>query len=364
MKIAVCYDSFELRGGGERTTLLLAKHLNADLYTTFIKWGGTYSKEGLFHGINFYEIAPWIPSINIVKHEFMAKTFSNLNLFDSYDIVILSNAWAAYAAILNKSNLYYCFSPPRVFYDLYYSIRSRQTVPFKLVLDVWRNWRMPKDQILVKQHVKKIISISKVVADRVKRYYDRESEIIYPPVDTKQLKFKDYEDFFLVVQILRPEKRTSLIIEAFKHIKDKKLFIVGDGPEKKKLELQSKHYKNIQFLNPQLERDEIIDLYSRCLGTIYIPKNEDFGLIPVESMAAGKPCIGVNEGGLLETLINNKTGFLINPTVKNLIKYIKFLTPEKAEKMKKACINQAKKFDESIFYRKFDNIIRETVKSF
>ncbi|MEM5808888.1 MAG: glycosyltransferase, partial [Candidatus Aenigmatarchaeota archaeon] len=134
--------------------------------------------------------------------------------------------------------------------------------------------------------------------------------------------------------------------------------ICGEGPEKEKLMLQAKDCKNIKFVNYNISKKELLDLYSRCLATIYIPKDEDFGFIPVESMASGKPCIGANEGGLKETIIHGKTGFLINPTVNNLIKTIKHLTPEKAEKMKKDCIKRAKEFDISVFYKKWETYLK------
>lgn len=103
-------------------------------------------------------------------------------------------------------------------------------------------------------------------------------------------------------------------------------------------------------------------IFARCLATIYIPIDEDFGLIPVESMAAGKPCIAANEGGLKETVVDGKTGFLIEPTVKNLISAVRDLTPEKAEKMKQDCVKRAKKFDISVFYEKFDEIVKRAIE--
>jgi glycosyltransferase involved in cell wall biosynthesis len=205
------------------------------------------------------------------------------------------------------------------------------------------------------------VSISQNVGKRVKRYYDRESEVIYPPVETKNYKCKDYEDFFLVIQRLYLPKRTRIIVEAFKKMPDKKLIIVGDGPEKKKLENMAARSKNIQFLPYNIPPNEIIDLYSRCMATIYIPKEEDFGFIPVESMASGKPCIGSNEGGVKETIIDRKTGFLIKPTVSKLINAVKAMDVERAESMKKNCIKRAKDFDIKTFYRNWDMIIKRSM---
>jgi glycosyltransferase involved in cell wall biosynthesis len=228
-------------------------------------------------------------------------------------------------------------------------------------VSLWRSWRVPKEQRVVRDHVEKIATYSKNVARMIKRYYNRNSEIIYPPVDTAKFGCKGYEDLFLVVQRLELVKRTSLIIEAFKRMPDKKLLIVGEGPEKKRLKKLAKNCKNVQLIGSIGEK-ELLDLYARCLATIYIPIDEDFGLIPVESMVAGKPCIVANEGGLKETVVDGKTGFLIEPTVKNLIRAIRDLTPEKAEKMKQDCVKRAKKFDISVFYEKFDEIVKRAIE--
>jgi glycosyltransferase involved in cell wall biosynthesis len=361
MKIAICHNHLGERGGAERLVLYLAKHYNADIFTSFVEPEKTYGE--LLSGLRFHIPDFPIPRAPILKQEIASLWFSNLDLKNEYDLILTSSSLGVYACIKNRPNIWYCDTPQRMFYDLYEYYATKHWGAFKkFIVSLWRSWRVPKEQKVVRNHVEKIVTYSENVARRIKKYYNRDSEIIYPPVDTAKFECKDYEDFFLVVQRLELAKRTSKIIEAFKRMPNKKLLIVGEGPEKKELERLAKNCKNIQFLG-SINEKELLDLYARCLATIYIPIDEDFGLIPVESMAAGKPCIAANEGGLKETVVHGKTGFLIKPTIKNLISTVSGLTPEKAERMKQECIKRAKKFDISVFYEKFDETIKRVIEN-
>lgn len=360
MKIAICHNHLGERGGAERLVLYLAKHFNADIFTSFVESEKTYGE--LLSGLRFHIPDFPVPRAPILKQEIASLWFSNLDLKSEYDLILTSSSLGVYACIKNHPNMWYCDTPPRMFYDLYKYYATKHWGAFKkFVVSLWRSWRVPKEQKVVRDHVEKIATYSKNVARRIKKYYNRDSEIIYPPVDTTKFECKGYEDFFLVVQRLEPAKRTSLIIETFKRMPDKKLLIVGEGPEKKELGRLAKNRKNVQLLG-SINEKELLDLYARCLATIYIPIDEDFGLIPVESMAAGKPCIAANEGGLKETVIDGKTGFLIEPTIKNLANVVEGLSAENAEKMKRDCIKRAKEFDISIFYKKFDELVERAVE--
>ena len=287
MKIAICHNHLGERGGAERLVLYLAKHFNADIFTSFVKSEKTYGE--LLSGLRFHIPDFPVPRAPILKQEIASLWFSNLDLKSEYDLILTSSSLGVYACIKNRPNIWYCDTPQRMFYDLYEYYATKHWGAFKkFVVSLWRSWRVPREQKVVRDHVEKIATYSKNVARRIKKYYNRDSEIIYPPADTAKFEFKDYEDFFLVVQRLELAKRTSLIIEAFKRMPDKKLLIVGEGPEKKMLEKLAKNCKNVQLLGSISEK-KLLDLYARCLATIYIPIDEDFGLIPVESMAAGKP---------------------------------------------------------------------------
>ena len=113
-------------------------------------------------------------------------------------------------------------------------------------------------------------------------------------------------------------------------------------------------YPNITFIGP-VEGKELEDYHGKCIATLYLSRKEDFGMSPVESMAAGKPCIAVNEGGLKETVIHKKTGYLIEPgdvyNIDNIIAAINYISPQKAKKMRKACEKRAKEFSEEKYIK-------------
>lgn len=167
-----------------------------------------------------------------------------------------------------------------------------------------------------------IIAISHEVQNRIKKYYERESEIIYPPVDVEKFNTNKAtpilslpKDYYLVVSRLVPYKRVDLVVEAFNDL-NLPLVIVGTGSEEKKL--KSKAKKNIRFAGFVTESD-LISYYFQAKAFIF-PQIEDFGIAAVEAQAAGVPVIAHNKGGALDTVFDGKTGvFFKTQTKKSLI---------------------------------------------
>lgn len=126
--------------------------------------------------------------------------------------------------------------------------------------------------------------------------------------------------------------------------------IVSGGPDAVRIKRMAENALNIKVMGMVAEK-RLLKLLGECIATIYVPKDEDFGMSPVESMAAGKPVLGVNEGGLLETIVHEQTGYLIpaNPDVEDVIKGVRYLNEEKSLSLREHCIQQAKKFDRKIF---------------
>jgi glycosyltransferase involved in cell wall biosynthesis len=137
------------------------------------------------------------------------------------------------------------------------------------------------------------------VENRIKKFYRREAEVIHPPVETNRFRIQGKrEDYFLIVSSFAPYKRIDLAIEAFNRI-GYPLKIVGSGPEEKKLKSMAK--SNVEFLGWQPD-DVVADCYSKCRALIF-PGEEDFGIVPLEAMACGRPVIAYGRGGILETII-------------------------------------------------------------
>ncbi|MEM4367455.1 MAG: glycosyltransferase [Candidatus Aenigmatarchaeota archaeon] len=352
MKIAIFFDIFDEMGGAEKFAIMVAKKLKADIYTTYVNWN-LFKKE--MKGIKVKEIGLTFKNHKLLTYSEIAFRFSQLKLKD-YDFYIFMRLYCISAARNHHPNLWLCSSPIRAVYDLhdfiYKNLKFWQKPIFKLWCLIYKYF----DKKWVK-NFDKITANSKNVAKRLKDFYGLDVEVTYHPVEFKKYRYSEPEDYYFAPGRFVKEKRMDLIIRAFKRMPNKKLVISGDGPERERLFELAKNSKNIEFVGV-VDENKMVELYSKCIATIYMPINEDYGLVPIESMASGKPCIGANEGGPKETIIHGKTGFLIEAKEDEIIKYVNILTKDLAKKMKDDCIERAKEFDIDIFIKKIKKIIR------
>jgi glycosyltransferase involved in cell wall biosynthesis len=149
-----------------------------------------------------------------------------------------------------------------------------------------------------------------------------------------------------------------LIIKAFLKMPHKRLIIASGGTELKKLQKLAKNASNIHFTG-WLDDAQLTDLLGHAIATLYLPTDEDFGMSPIESMAAGKPVIGVAEGGLLETIIPEQTGILLPPplTLEAICEAVEAMTPHHALSMRKNCEAQAQRFRIEVFSKKMRQLL-------
>jgi glycosyltransferase involved in cell wall biosynthesis len=352
MKIAIFHDYFGAIGGGEKVAITLAKLLNADIITTDVEAIDKLDREVDVRSLGHTPTIPPLKQISATK-KFYSSDFSN-----DYDFFIFTGNWSHYAAHNNHPNMWYCYTPIRVFYDLYYTFLHRQDFITRPAFRAWVYGHRWMDQRSV-NNVDQLVTISKNSQKRIEKYYHRTADIIYPPVDVSKFRHKEYGDFWFSVNRLYPEKRIELQINAFRKIPDEKLIIVGgyakgDHAKKYAKNISKGLPQNVKILG-EISEKELIDLYARCKGLICTALDEDFGLTPVEAMASGKPVIAVNEGGFRET-VTEKTGLLINADLHSIIEAIKFIS-NKPEKYKESCLKQATKFDISIFSKNIKNVI-------
>ena len=155
-------------------------------------------------------------------------------------------------------------------------------------------------------------------------------------------------------------KRIDIIIEAFKKMPEKKLVIVSTGSDEKRLKEFADGCVNIKFTGA-VDEKTLLQLYATCEATIIAAKDEDLGLVPIESNASGKPCIAIREGGFKETIIEGKTGvFFDTPDAESIMKAV-----ERCEKIKwntKAIKRNAKRFDTKVFIKRMENIMKSINK--
>lgn len=358
MKICVFHDYFGAIGGGEKVVLSISKLFDATIVTTDI-----YALPAEFRDrtISLGETIK-IPPIKQIDASFKFY-FSD---FQDYDFYIFSGNWAIFAAGKHKPNLFYCHTPTRAFYDLYDEYLRNRNILTKPTFILWVKLHKTWTERILRE-VNKFVCNSENTKLRCKKYWGVEADVIYPPVDTSKFKFKSYGDFWLSVNRLYPEKRIELQLEVFRRLPNEKLFVVGgfskgDHAEKYAKKLIKIAPKNVKFLG-SVSEDELIELYAECKGLLCTAKDEDFGLTPVEAMASGKPVVAVNEGGYKESVINNKTGYLVNPNVLEIIDAMKKVS-ENPERFRENCLERAKEFDISKFYIKIENILSEIYQKF
>lgn len=354
MKIAIFHDYFGAIGGGERVVLLMAKILKADIFTTDTEAVTRIDPSG--------EVVSIGKTIKIPPLKQISATirFQRADISDRYDLFIFTGTWSLAASGRHHPNIWYCYTPARAFYDLYPTFMGRQNFITRQLFRTWVYHHRSYDQRQV-GNVDRIVAISKNVQDRIGRYYHRDSEVIYPPVDTSRYRCTEYGDFWLSVNRFYPEKRIELQIEAFRRLPNERLVIAGgyakgDHASRYAEKIMRNVPPNVTILG-EIGEDQLRDLYARCKAHICTALDEDYGLTPLEAMASGKPVLAVNEGGFRET-VTNETGILVEADIGQITRAVRELSSDPV-RYGDACLARAKKFD----LLRFDEQMRRLVSN-
>ncbi|MDI6804805.1 MAG: glycosyltransferase [Bacteroidota bacterium] len=269
---------------------------------------------------------------------------------NEYDLIISSSHAVAKGVRVRKNAIHicYCHTPMRYIWDQYenYFSKTQSGLATRTAMGLFRRYLQQWD-VKSSSRVNYFIANSKNVQERILRIYNRESEVIYPPVETSRFKISQNEgEYFLIVSALVPYKRIDIAVDAFNEIGEK-LVIVGVGSELEKLKKSA--MPNIEFQGWASD-GVIADYYSKCRALIF-PGEEDFGIVPLEAMASGKPVIAYAKGGTLETVVENRTGIFFQHQCKeSLIDAAKRFDTKKfnAEEIHR----HALEFDRKIFKEK------------
>jgi glycosyltransferase involved in cell wall biosynthesis len=359
LKIAIVADWLTNRAGAERVVVTLADLFpNADIYTSVFKPKIFPELKDRNVYTSFLQTMPFGR-----RHQLWPtlrpRAFEELNL-DDYDIVISSASAEAKGVITKPETLHicYCHTPTRYYWSHYhYYLEHPEYGPLNPII----RWIMPKlihnlrlwDRVAA-DRVDVFVANSKTTAARIRKYYEANSTVIYPPVDTHRFGVsREVGDYYLIVGRQTGYKRTDIAIEAFNRL-GWPLKIVGTGPMLKKWMMKSR--RNIEFLG-RVGDSEVAQLMSQAQALIF-PGEEDAGIVPLEAMASGRPVIAYARGGATETIIEGKTGlFFGEQTAAALMAAVK--KHSQITWHPNAIKEHALQFDTTVFRRKIKNFVNQ-----
>jgi len=330
MKIALIHDMLVQEGGQERVLRALQ-----ELFPSAPTFVLIYDKKARKELYNDKDIRSTflqkMPNIETKYQWYLPLMSSAIESHDlrEFDVVLSSSSSFAKGILCRPQTLHicYCHTPTRYLWsdpqgyveDLPYPNTIKNFLPF--YLSHLRKWDWT-----AAQRVDHFLANSKTVQQRIKRYYNRDAQVIYPPVDVNNFNIAEsIDNYYLMGGRLVPYKRYDLAIKAFNKL-DMPLKIFGTGPEFERLKNLAN--PNIKFLGRISEKKKA-ELYSKCIAFIN-PQEEDFGITAIEAMASGRPVIAYGAGGASETILPGQTGeFIQDQTWENLANTIIHFQPNK-----------------------------------
>jgi glycosyltransferase involved in cell wall biosynthesis len=370
MKIALIHDWLTGMRGGEKCLEVLCELFpEATLYTLLYKEGSvseTISRMKI--KTSFIQNLPF-SSNHYQKYLPLFPTAIEQFDLTGFDLVISSSHCVAKGVITSPETCHicYCHTPMRYAWEMYYAYFSKNTVsplirwsvPF--FINYLRSWDEKSSD-----RVDWFVANSENVRRRIQKHYRRDAEVIYPPVDTEYFSLgKSEGDYFLVASALVPYKRIDLAILAFNEL-NLPLLVIGEGSEKKKLMKLAGN--NIKFTDWQ-KPSELKKYYSECKALIF-PGEEDFGIVPVEAQACGKPVIAFGKGGATESvrgaypdqeISSDHTGIFFCPQTKEgLIEAVRRFESVKFDPL--LIREQSLKFDRKVFKQRIKEFIEAKFK--
>ena len=312
MRIALVHDHFAQEGGGEKVFKALTEmYPQAPIYT--LLYNPEYINRHFPQRQIYGTVIQKLP-FGVSKYQWymplMPTAIESLNLED-YEVVISSASSFAKGVIVrpDAAHFCYCHTPTRYLWHYSHQYLAELRLPrFLKQIVGWQVSHIRQWDKMATERVDHFIANSQTTQERIRKYYGRESAVIYPPVEVNKFNIsQNIGNYFLAGGRFIPHKRLDLAIQAFNKL-NIPLKIFGDGPDWKRLQKMAR--ANVQFLG-KITEEEKANLMSRCLAFIH-PQEEDFGITAVEVLASGRPVIAYGRGGALETIRENVSGIFFH----------------------------------------------------
>ncbi len=370
MKVAIVHDWITVYSGAERVLEQMMSCIpEADLYCLaeflpensrgFLK--GRVVRTSFIQGLPFAksQYRNYLPLMPLAVEQFDVS---------GYDLVISSSHAVAKGVITGPDQLHLCmcYSPIRYAWDLQHQYLEEAGLRkgVKAWVVRWILHKMRIWDVRTSNGVDKFIAISHFIKRRIWKIYRREAEVIYPPVDIDAFELHESkEDFYLTASRMVPYKKIDLIVEAFSGMPEKKLVVIGDGPDFEKIKLKAK--SNVTLLGYQ-SHAVLKDHMQRAKAFVFAAE-EDFGIAPLEAQACGTPVIAYGKGGALETIrgmdSEKPTGvFFDKQDVGSLIQAIKTFENGADRFDPAACRENAQRFSVQSFREQFTTLVENFAK--
>ena len=314
MKKALVHDWYYVNGGAEKVLHSMNTIWNDFEHYALVDFLNNDDRAYVLNGksvsTSFIQKLPTAKKNHRKFLQLFPYAVEQFNL-QNYDLIVSSSSSIAKGVLTNQNQLHicYCHSPMRYAWDLYHQYlndinlnKGLKGIYAKYVLHKMRIW-----DVNTVNRVDEFVANSNYIAKRIKKVYNREAKVIYPPVDVENFSLiKQKDDFYFTASRMVPYKKIELIVRAFNEMPNRDLIVAGDGPEFNKIKkIAKKNVKLVGFLN-----SEALKIYMGKAKAFVFAAEEDFGIIPVEAQACGTPVIAYQKGGAQETVIHNKTGIL------------------------------------------------------
>ncbi len=366
MKTALVHDWLTSAvGGGEDSLVEIHKLFPSPIYT--LVQNKQSLKQSYFEDKEIYtSFIQKLPSAETKYRRYLPLFPMAIEGFDlsAYDCVISSSHCAAKGIISHPDQLHicYCFTPVRYAWDLthQYLVESGLDKGLKGMLAKWLLHRFRQWDAISSHRVDEFVAISEFVARRIHKFYGRKAAVIYPPVDTEGYSLCETKDsYYLTASRFVPYKKIDLIVEAFAQMPDRKLVVIGSGPDEEKI--RRKATKNVELLGYQ--PDSVLKLHLQKAKAFVFAAIEDFGILPVQAMASGTPVIALRRGATIETVQEGVSGlFFEEQTVGALIDAVQRF--ERSTFIPKHVRQCAEPFSRQRFRSEFGSFVKQKYEAF